>query len=81
MATEAAITNNVNPTTTYIIFSPCKTKQPAPSELRLLLLLQYNLSYYTFLIGSAGESRTRTHISAADFESAVSTIPPPRHNW
>ena len=29
--------------------------------------------------GASGETRTRTSLRTADFESAASTIPPPRH--
>ncbi len=33
----------------------------------------------SFTNGASGETRTRTPLRAADFESAASTIPPPRH--
>ena len=33
----------------------------------------------SFTIGASGETRTRTSLRTADFESAASTIPPPRH--
>lgn len=51
--------------------SNLKTKNPSSLSLRWVLLF--------LIIGGSPETRTRTPLRAADFESAASTIPPGSH--